>query len=130
MPGTDSPITAAHRWIVGEDRRLVIHVKDDDGVPVNVSTFVLSWMLKRHDYDDDIDAILIKTTSGGVTVSGSYDVNPDVNSQRVYVAIADTDTDSLLPTLYVHELKRMDAGLEGVLVGPSKARLMRGVHKS
>lgn len=133
MAGSVSPITDAHGWHIGEDRRLVIHVKNSAGVPVDVSGFALSWMLKRYVTDLDAAALLTKTTAGGsppVTIAGTYNADPDVNEQRVYVAIADIDTDGMRPFVYKHELKRTDAGSEGLLIRPSSAKLQQGVHRS
>ena len=47
-------------------------------------------------------ALLTKTTADGITVEGTFDVDPDVNTQEVVVDILDTDTETLDAGLYRH----------------------------
>lgn len=90
----------------------------------------LSWRLKKTLGQPDASALVTKTTGGsGVVVSGTYDPNPSLNTQKVEVDIDASDTLPLSPRIAVHELKRMDAGFETVLsFGP--ATLQRGVHRT
>lgn len=120
-------IRSSDDWFIGQDTDLKFHVKDENGVPVNVAAFTLSWMLKVTVDDLDVDALVTLTSGSGIAITGTYNVDPDVNTQRVIVSIADTDTDDLDAGRYQHELKRTDAGFETVLAYGS-AVLKRGVH--
>jgi hypothetical protein len=120
-------IRSSDDWFIGTDQNLSFHVKDDDGIPVNVSAFAFSWMLKYTVNDADADALITLTSGSGISVTGAYNVDPVVNTQRVIVTISDSNTDSLEADRYQHELKRTDAGLETVLAYGS-AVLKRGVH--
>jgi hypothetical protein len=109
-----SDITAAHEWFAGEDKELHFTVLDADGNPVDPTGWALEWALRRRAPDAD-PALISKTTSSGISLSGVYNANPSLNTQRVVVAIADTDTDALSAATYKHGLKRTDAGNESVL---------------
>jgi hypothetical protein len=96
---------------------------------INISGWTLSWMVKRKKTDTDANALLTKTTSSGITISGTWNTDPDVNTQVATVAVADTDTDTLPAGLGHYELKRTDAGSETVLAyGPLE--LKRSVHRA
>lgn len=82
---------------------------------VDVSTWSLSWIVKTHPQDADASALITKTTSSGITISGTYNSVPSTNTQVVNVDIDDTDTTSIKPGLYVWELKRTNDGNETVL---------------
>lgn len=130
----DAPITADDRWHVGEDKTLsfVIYTDSTKTVVRDVTGFALSWKLATAPGQA---ALLTKATGGsGITISGVFNADPDVNTQVVDVAIADTDTQpdagSALPaSTYYHELKRTDAGLEAVLA-QGRVRLLSSVHLS
>lgn len=116
-------------FFLNEDKTLTFGaVLDSDGAGVNISGWALSWMLKRLITDSDSDAVITKTTSSGIAITGSYNSTLASNTQRAVVTIADTDTSSLSAGIYHHELKRTDAGLETVL-SFGTARLKRGVHQ-
>lgn len=82
---------------------------------VDTSTWAMSWIVKTYAQDTDASALLTKTTSSGITVSGTYNATPASNTQRVNVDIDDSDTTSVNPGDYVWELRRTDAGNETVL---------------
>lgn len=123
----NSPITADDEWFIGTDHQFEFGpVVDGDGVAIDVSTWTLSWMMKRRLNDPDLSAILTKTP----TVTGTHNPDPALSTQRVVVSIADTDTDPLVARVdYRHELKRTDAGSEAVLAYGT-AVLKRGVHRT
>lgn len=123
----NSPITADDEWFIGTDHEFRFGpVVDGDNVAVDVSTWLLSWMLKRRLSDTDVNALLTKTP----TVTGTHNADPTLSTQRVVVTIADTDTDAFVARVdYRHELKRMDPGSESVLAYGT-AVLKRGVHRS
>lgn len=122
----------------GTDRLLDVTVRTFDQTKVDgigdtvkdITGWALSFVLKRRKGDADVDALLTKTTAGGgVTIAGTFNADPLVNSQRLTVAIADSDTDALTPGLAHYEVKRTDAGLEVVLVYGT-CRLQRALHRS
>lgn len=120
-------ITRDDQWYLGEDKilRFAIYTTDALATAVDVSGMALSWKLAT---GLGVTATLSKATGGsGVTVSGIFDASPSVNTQRIEVSIADTDTDALPVRTWRHELKRTDAGLEAILVHGS-AYLSGPVH--
>jgi hypothetical protein len=110
-------------FFVGEDKSLIVTVYQQDKRTLqNITSWSLSWMLKEHLSDADNVALLTKTTSSGITLTTP-------TSGVCTVSIADTDTDSIVPGRYYHELKRTDAGNETVL-SHGRCVLRRGVHRS
>jgi len=115
-------ITGADSWFIGEDKILEFEILQDDGLiltnplkaPQDVAGWTLAWALKKSDAATD-PALLLKTTSSGITITGVYNAVRATNTQRVSITIADTDTDALKPLTYRHSLKRMTAGAEAVL---------------
>lgn len=121
-------IADGDHWFLGEDKQLEVTVlQADEVLPQDVTGWEFSWRLKRHPDDDDDDSLLTKTSADGISVTGTFDVSPAVNTQRVVVAIADTDTDPLPEGLGHHELKRTTPGFETVL-SYGTVHLVRGAH--
>ena len=110
-------------WFIGEDKSLPFTIYQSDKRTIQAITgWTLSWMLKRSLADADVDALLTKTTTSGISLTTPA-------SGLCTVTIADTDTDSIEPGRYYHELKRMDDGNETVL-SQGRCVLRRGVHRS
>jgi hypothetical protein len=107
----------------GEDRRYIFTVLNvAETTAIDISGWSLSWMVKRNRGDADASALVSKSTAvSGIAISGTFNADPDVNTQIATVTVDDTDTVSSLSVivvpdgLYSHELKRMDAGFETVL---------------
>ena len=117
------------RWFKNTDYTIKFKAWEKDGkTPRDVTGYTLSWMLKRRLSDLDSAAILTKTTSGGITITGTFDSNPVLNTQLIEVLIADTDTVNVKPGVYAHELKRTP-GIKTVLCFGS-AVLLGSVHVS
>jgi hypothetical protein len=97
---------------------------------LDVSLWALSWMMKTSVRKSDANATIVKNTGlgGGITVSGAFDADPDVNAQTITVSLEDVDTATVTAAVYVHELKRMDDGLEAVL-SRGKLTLNQSVHR-
>lgn len=101
------------KLIVGEDKKLELHVLDEDGVPIDVSEWSLpaKFMVRKKDASEVL--LLEKDTE----VVGEYNVDPEVNTQRLRVTLTDDDTndvsDGKAATLR-HGWKRMDPGSETV----------------
>lgn len=83
---------------------------------IDITGWALSWMVKRYKSDADAAALITKTTSSGIAISGVFDTDPVDNTQVATVTIEDTDTITLSPGLYHHELKRTTASSETVLI--------------
>lgn len=130
--------TKDDRIFIGEDKVLYYAVYDQTGLtdaqllaaiqagtatPVDVGSYELAWLLRRKDNASD-PALISKESFAGISVVGVFDADPQVNTQRVAVVLEDTDTwdESASPAVafkagkYRYSLKRLDAGLETVLV--------------
>jgi hypothetical protein len=94
----------------------------------DVSAWAISWMIKTDPNIADASASITKTTSSGISVTGTWASAPASNTQRAVVTVDDTDTTSLAAGLYYWELKRTDAGSETVLAYGS-IDLKRSVHQ-
>jgi hypothetical protein len=104
-------------------------LNEDEDAVIEITGWALSWMIKRSRSQVDASAVLTKTTSSGIAISGTYNADPDVNTQLATVTIADTDTDALTAGSCIWELKRTDAGSETIL-GYGPITLIRSVHRS
>lgn len=124
--------TVTHEpYLIGTNdtfRYRIVESDDPGALAPDVSTWALSWMLKRKRSDEDVDAVITKTTgSGGITVTGVYNATPALNTQTVHVTLDDSDAAGEDERLCVAELKRMDDGAETVLV-QGTLLLKQGVH--
>ena len=115
---------------LGADRTFTFHILNEaETAAINIASWSLTFMLKRTKNQLDAAALLTKTVGSGIAITGSFDSNPAVNTQRAVVTIADTDTDPLAPGMCIGEIKRMDAGFETPLaLGPIE--LKRGVVRA
>lgn len=128
--GTGTP--PSNRWFLGEDKVIDLTIFGQDGLtPLNVSGLRLEWSLKKTDKAPDPGiiekGITAEGASTGITIVGLYNVNPQLNTQKVRITFASEETDpdvtetleipySLKPGIaYRHSLKRKDPGSEGVL---------------
>jgi hypothetical protein len=93
---------------------------------IDITSFALSFVMKR---TKSGSAVVTKTTPSGISIGGTYDADPDVNTQVATVIIADTDTDDLPTGNYYYEVKRTDAGLESIIV-QGTVPLERALHTS
>ena len=86
----------------------------------------LSFMIKKKLTDLDAAALLTKVPS----ISGVFNSNPAINTQKASVAIADDDfLDAQNETVGYWELKRTNPGAETRLAYGSM-RLVRTVHRA
>lgn len=107
----ESNITLTDHWFAGENKTLSFEVFAAGSTTLmdDVAGFTLQWTAKRG------EVVLTKTTTSGITITGVYNPSRAVNTQRVLVAIADTDTQNYTAGRYQIALKRLDAGLEAIL---------------
>ena len=102
MPETLSKIMAGGR--IGPEEVLAIRrAVYPDG---HVSAAEAGWM-----FDLDAAAVLTKTTSAGITITGSYHQNPNSNTQRAVVALTAANL-TISQRTYWWELKRTTSGSE------------------
>lgn len=120
--------TASDGLIIGDDIQLSFEVFDDDlvvdddgayvsGTPVDVAAWTFAFNVRTTE-TTLTTPVLSKDTSSGITITGTFSATPASNTQRVLVAIADTDTYSdvgvvlVQPKTYYYSLKRTNAGSE------------------
>ena len=94
-------------------------------VAVDIAGWSFSWMAKYGVEDQDNEALITNTAA---TVSGTFNADPDVNTQIATVSLADTDTESVVPGEFVWELKRTTDGFETILAY-GRLSLLRAVHR-
>jgi hypothetical protein len=95
-------------------------IANNTAVPEDVTGQTFSWTM-REQLDSATPAIY-KTSSDGITITGTYNVDPLLNTQRVVVRIKDTDTYDpdvspqifLTPGIYYYALKRIDPDNESI----------------
>lgn len=122
--------TAIDQLFIGSDQQYVFTILDKpETTAIDITAFALSWMVKRSLDDPDDKALITKTTVSGIAISGSFNADPDVNTQVATVTVEDDDTANLQPWGYRYELKRTDAGFETPLAFGALT-LVRGVHRT
>jgi hypothetical protein len=102
-------------WFTGENKTLPFEIYSSNEATIqDVTGYTMRWVLRRR-IDDD--AILISKTTGAgtITITGSYNSDPDTNTQRVNIITLPADTEFLQPGRYYHTLKRTDSGFATVL---------------
>lgn len=117
-------IRERHRWFKNAAKKFRFTCREEEGGAVDdISGFSLSWLVKKRVSDLDASALITKTTaSGGITIT-------DGPNGICLVSVLDSDTINLAHGTYVHELKRLDAGLETVYCHGS-AILLPSAHRS
>lgn len=116
-------------WPIGDDRVYELEILQNDGkapsdptkAVQDVTGMTLAWVVTTA---ADLETPLIEKRTGGlgIAIIGAYNAVRAVNTQRVEITIADTDTEDANdpPTfaagIYAHALKRMDASFENTLV--------------
>lgn len=112
-------ITIDDEWFITEDKILRCAIYEDDAMttPVNVTGWTFTWHLRRQFGN----TIVIEKTSaaGSITITGVFNSNPALNTQRVLVDIDSADTLALQTSGQLacyHRLRRVDPGAQTVLV--------------
>lgn len=113
----------------GEDWPIELSVADESGVPVDMSGWSVRFMVKRRLSVADDDALIDKSTGDGLTISGTYDADPAVNTQVISGTIEDEETDGIKPGTCHFEWKRTDEGFERVL-GSGLIVIARGASRT
>lgn len=101
------------------DEALQAAIEAATAVPLDVAGFAFEFVVRTSDKTQDA-AVLSKTTGSGITVTGSYNVLPASNTQRIEVAVTDADiqqwdgSTGIRAKVYRYALKRTDDGSEQV----------------
>jgi hypothetical protein len=97
-------------WFWGEDRIFEFIVKDDAGVPQDITAWDFKWEMRSSDTDPVVK--LAKTVGSGITIT-------DGPNGRLEVRIFKSDTDPAgsgpTPATYRHALARIDNNAWNVL---------------
>jgi hypothetical protein len=95
---------------VGEDKTIVLGpVVNTSGVLVDISAWNINFVVRVSDTASS--TVFEKTAS----VTGSYNLDLLLNTQRASIVLLDTETDALKGKTYRHSWKRMDNGFETIL---------------
>lgn len=120
---TEQNIGLGDHYFTGESKQLPFVIyQSDESTPQNITGWSLSWMVKAAKTDEDEDALVTKTTDSGINFTGA-------SSGAGLVEVSDDDIAEIAGgTVYYHELKRTDSGLETVLIY-GKFQLSQAVHR-
>jgi len=130
----ESNLSGTGRVFIGTDTTLRYTIYDADATadtitagtasPVNVSGWTFAWILRAKDTSPGAPLIEKRSddSPAAITVTGNYDSDPVINTQRVEVFLLDTDTAAqdgsaalLKPKVYRYALKRTDEDAETIL---------------
>lgn len=103
-------ITAMDNWFAGEDKAFIDTIYQADGVtPENITSWAISFMVKKRAADLDSLAKVVKTvTDGGIAITSAA-------SGIITITVFAADTVAINPGTYRYEIKRTNTGQETVL---------------
>ncbi len=118
---TDKPLS----FVIYQGEPTADDIAAGTAIPEDVSSWDLEWMLRKKVNSAD-PPLIVKTTAGspaGIQITGTYNADPETNTQRVEILLEDTDTygpedDPVVIVKegdYVHALKRLGDGVETIL---------------
>lgn len=110
----DSAPEGTVEYFLGTDRQydFVIYTSEDQTECRDVTGYETTLMVKRRVYDDDVDALI---DVNGV-VSGVFNADPAVNTQKISVTVTkDMTDDGIDPSLAHWAIKRTNSGAGTVL---------------
>lgn len=96
---------------IGEDKTFRLEVLDSSEAPVDISGWTIKLLVRL--LETTAEPLLEKTAS----ISGSFNADRNVNTQRAVVEVADTELseDDFDPRIYRYSFKRTDDGSETIL---------------
>lgn len=98
--------TASRPIVIGNDQTAeLIPVVDKNGNCVDMSGWTITFVVRATPTGSTLLSL-------SASVSGTYNADPDVNTQKAVAPITDTDTDALTAGLRYYAWKRTDAGNE------------------
>lgn len=96
---------------VGEDKVLVLeNIVDRNGALVNFTSWTIIFDVRKTDKAPD-PAIFSKTA----TITGTYNVDPLVNTLKASVTLTDDELNTVTNKTYRHSWKRDQSGFETIL---------------
>lgn len=128
MSTTDAHVTKDDEFYCGEDKilRWVVYSSAARTAIEDMTGADLKYVALRKRGG----AVLLSKTSGspgGISLEGSFNADPAVNTQRVLVHFDAEDTDDMDAGSYWHELSRENIGSEAVL-GQGRLTLLEAGH--
>lgn len=109
-------IGAEHKFFVGEDKVLSFTIFGADGVtPADCALWALELPVRKTDHSSSFVVPLKTKANGKLMVTGAYNVDPQVNTQRVVAFFESEDTTGVKAGTYRWSLKRTDDGEEAIL---------------
>lgn len=106
----NSTIGGSGALFVGEDKKFRLAVKTPLGVPVDITGWAIWFYVRNKDSSPD-PPIFSKLAS----VTGAYNSDPLINTQRAEVVLTDTEMNTVTQKVYRYSWKRMDDDSETVL---------------
>lgn len=107
----ESTIGGSGEVFVGEDKTFILAVVGTDlTTPVNITGWTINFVVRLKDNSAD-PPIFDKTAA----IVGTFNVDPDLNTQRAEVTLTDTELNTVKGRTYRYSWKRMDDGGETVL---------------
>lgn len=102
----------------GDERDVVITVYDPSGVLLDLTSAALTWVLMTSEWGE---VLVTKTVSAGITIS-----NQTTNKGEVTVQLNASDTATLEPRAYAHQLRAAQPAGPPELVTDGEVTLNRG----
>lgn len=90
-------------------------VFDGTAIPQDVAGWTFEWHLHDHFEAAGAAEVVEKTTADGIAITGTYNADPALNTQRVVVSLETTDWTNVAGGQYDHGFWRTNAGLENAL---------------
>lgn len=121
----ESPVVLSTLAFTGEDKGYGFTIFEEGSTTErqDMTGWSLSWMVKRHKRDLDVQALITKTTADGITLTNAAE-------GECLVALSKADIQQIKGGQpYYHELKRIDDGFEAVLSFGSYM-LNQAVHRA
>jgi len=107
------------KWFLGDDKILSFTIFGSDGItPIDFSSWQIEFVARKKTKPTSDLAFPIKSVSnGGLNLTGTYNADPLVNTQRLIVPVSSLETTSLKAGWpYRYSIKRTDSTNEEVLV--------------
>jgi hypothetical protein len=114
-------VTEAHEFFLGEDKFIDLAIFDEDEVtPLDVTGMSLEWNMRKKDNSPDPPLLVKQLSNGTLSIIGTYNINPAINTQRVRLKFVPADTWATPQVIkahiaYRHSLKRLDSTMKNIL---------------
>src|SRR5215210_241825 len=114
---TEFNIGVANKWFLGEDKTLSFTIFAVDGItPIDFSAWTIEFVFRRTDKTTDLKMPIKTFVNGGLHITGVFNVDPAINTQRLIISFPSDDTTSLKAGYaYRYSIKRTDVNNEEIL---------------